>query len=175
MDNTKGTFSQSKKLSFTAVMAALIAVTTLFAIPVPPPISSINLAPIIIWIVSILLGPVSGAAATAIGCAAGYIAGTSAGTIFVPSGMFYVYMVGLVLARSPMAYVAGLLRKKSETVGMVLGVFIETLIFFAIDLYLFGFAYALFDFGVLVDLVFVPVTYTVLVVVRRFLAVKYLA
>ena len=58
---------------------------------------------------------------------------------------------------------------------MVLGVIIETLIFFSIDFALFGFGYALFDFGTFVDLIFVPVTVAVLIAVRRILDTKYLS
>ena len=57
---------------------------------------------------------------------------------------------------------------------MVLGVVIETMIFFAIDFVLFGIGFAVFDFGTFVDLVFVPVTFAVLLTVRRFLDTKYL-
>ena len=49
--------SQTKKVALTGVMAALIAVTTIIAIPLPPPLSTINLAPVIIFAVAILLGP----------------------------------------------------------------------------------------------------------------------
>jgi hypothetical protein len=35
--------SSSKKAALTAIMSALIAVTTLIAIPLPPPLSTINL------------------------------------------------------------------------------------------------------------------------------------
>jgi hypothetical protein len=156
-------------------MAALIAVTTIIAIPLPPPLSTINLAPIIIFTVAILLGPKVGVTSTAIGCAVGYLAGTSIGTIVVPPGFTYIYLVGLVVARTPMALVAGALRKKSEIVGMVLGVIVETAIFFAIDFALFGIGFAVFDLAVLVDLVFVPITAAVLIAVRRFLDTKYLA
>ena len=50
-----------------------------------------------------------------------------------------------------MAVAVGVFRKKSEVVGMVLGVIIETLIFFSIDFVLFGFGFAVFDFGTFVD------------------------
>ena len=168
-------YSQSKKVALTGVMAALIAVTTIIAIPLPPPLSTINLAPIIIFAVSILLGPTVGVTSTAIGCTIGYLAGTSVGTIIVPPGFVYIYLIGLVVARSPMALAAGALRKKSEISGMVLGVVIETLIFFAIDFALFGIGFAVFDFATLVDLIFVPVTFAVLIAVRRFLDTKYIA
>jgi uncharacterized membrane protein len=167
--------SQTKKVALTGVMAALIAVTTIIAIPMPPPLSTINLAPVIIFTIAILLGPVEGVTCTVIGCAIGYMAGTSLGTILVPPGLLYLYLVGLVVARGPMAMVVGVFRKISEIVGMVLGVVIETLIFFSIDFALFGFGYALFDFGTFVDLIFVPVTAGVLIAVRRILDTKYLS
>jgi uncharacterized membrane protein len=175
--NIKSTIniSPSKKVALTAVMSALIAVTTLIAIPLPPPLSTLNLAPVIIFVVSILLGARVGATATAIGCAIGYLAGTSLGTILIPPGFVYIYLVGLVVARTPMALTAGFLRKKSEIASMTLGVVVETLVFFFIDLFLFGIAIAIFDFGVFIDLVSVPITFAVLLAVRRMLNVKYLA
>jgi uncharacterized membrane protein len=156
-------------------MSALIAVTTLIAIPLPPPLSTLNLAPVIIFVVSILLGAPVGAAATAIGCAIGYLAGTSLGTILIPPGFVYIYLVGLMVARTPMALTTGFLRKKSEIAGMTLGVIVETLIFFFIDFLLFGLAIAIFDFGVLIDLVSVPITVAVLLAVRKILNIRYLA
>jgi uncharacterized membrane protein len=78
--------SPSIKVALTGVMAALIAVTTIIAIPLPPPLSTVNLAPIVIFVVSILLGPIAGISATAIGCGIGYLAGTSLGTIAIPPG-----------------------------------------------------------------------------------------
>ena len=174
-DKTINNISPSKKAALTGIMSALIAVTTIIAIPLPPPLSTINLAPIIIFIVSILLGASIGVTATAIGCSIGYLAGTSLGTILVPPGFLYLYLVGLVAARVPMALVVGLLRKKSEIVGMVLSVTVETLIFFTIDFALFGIAFAIFDFGTFVDLFFVPVTFVILVAVRRILDTKYLS
>jgi uncharacterized membrane protein len=169
------TISQSKKVALTAIMSALIAVTTIIAIPLPPPLSTVNLAPVIIFAVSILLGSKIGATATAIGCAIGYLTGTSMGTILIPPGFLYIYLVGLVVARTPMALAAGSLRKKSETAGMVLGVAVETCIFFAIDLFLFGIAVAILDLGVFIDMVSVPIAFAVLLAVRRMLNVKYLA
>jgi uncharacterized membrane protein len=169
------TISQSKKVALTAVMSALIAVTTIIAIPLPPPLSTVNLAPVIIFAVSILLGSKVGATATAIGCAIGYLAGTSMGTILIPPGFLYIYLVGLVVARTPMALVVGSLRKKSEIAGMVLGVAVETFIFFAIDFFLFGIAVAILDLGVFIDIVSVPIAFAVLLAVRRMLNVKYLA
>jgi hypothetical protein len=103
------------------------------------------------------------------------MAGTTIGTIVVLPGYLYVYLVGIVVARGPMGFAVGLLRKQNEIVAMVVGVVVETLIFFTIDLYLLGIAVAIFDFGTFVDLVYVPVTFAVLVAVRRILETKYLA
>jgi hypothetical protein len=127
-----------------------------------------------IFVVSILLGSKVGAAATAIGCAIGYLAGTSMGTILIPSGFLYIYLVGLVVARTPVALVVGSLRKISEVAGMVLGVVVETFIFFAIDFFLFGIAIAILDLGVFIDFVSVPIAVAVLLAVRRMMNVKYL-
>jgi uncharacterized membrane protein len=170
-----GTASQTKRVAVTSVMAALIAVMTMTAIPMPPPLSTITLAPIMIFVAAILLGPYAGLTSAAIGSAIGYTAGTSVGTIMVLPGYLYVYLLGIIFARGPMGFVVGLFRKQSEVAAMVLGVVVETFIFFAIDLYLFGFAVAVIDFGTFVDLTFVPVTYGVLVAIRRILNTEYLA
>ncbi len=167
--------SPSKKTALTAVMSAAIAATTMIAIPLPPPLSTINLAPILIFTVSILLGPKIGITSTALGCALGYLAGTSTGTIMIPPGFLYIYLVGLIAARTPMALATSALRKKNEVAGMALGVTAETLIFFAIDFALFGIAFAVFDLAVFIDLVFIPVTFIVLLGVRKVFGANYLA
>ena len=173
--NNKKQVSQTQKVALTGVMAALIAVTTILAVPLPPPLSTINLAPIIIFIVAILLGPAVGVTSTVIGCAIGYLAGTSIGTIVVTPGLLYLYLVGLVVARGPMAAIVGFLRKKSEVIGMFLGIVLETLIFFSIDFVFFGWGYAIFDFGTFIDFVFVPTTLAILIILRRTLNTKYLS
>jgi uncharacterized membrane protein len=167
--------SQSRILAMTSIMAALVAVATMIAIPMPPPLSTITFAPIIIFIASILLGPSAGLMCGAIGSGIGFMGGSSIGTIMVPSGYLYVFLLGIVIARGPMGFSVGLMRKKNEIVAMIVGVIAETLIFFTIDTYLFGVAIAVLDFGTLVDLVFVPATYAVLLAVRRILNITYLA
>jgi uncharacterized membrane protein len=166
---------QSRILAMTSIMAALVAVATMIAIPMPPPLSTITFAPIIIFIASILLGPSSGLMCAAIGSGIGFMVGSSIGTIMVPSGYLYVFLLGIVIARGPMGFSVGLMRKTNEIVAMIVGVIVETLIFFTIDTYLFGVAIAVLDFGTLVDLVFVPATYAVLLAVRRVLNITYLA
>ena len=174
MKNTSNA-SQTKVVALTSVMSALIAVMTMTAFPLPPPLSTITLAPIIIFVASVLLGSRAGLVSAAIGSAIGYVAGTTVGTISVFPGYLYVYLVGLVIARAPMGFAVGLLRKQNEVIAMAIGVVIETLIFFTTDFYLFGFAIAVFDFGTFVDLVFIPVAYGLLVTVRFILNIRYLA
>lgn len=167
--------SRTRKVALTSVLAALIAVTTMMAIPLPPPLVTITLAPVIIFVTSILLGPTAGLTSAVIGSAIGYLGGTTIGTITNVGGLYYWYLFGIVIARGPMGLSVGLLRRKNEMICMVLGVAVETLIFFALDIYLIGIVLAVFDFWTLLDLVFVPVAYGVLVAVRKILDVTYLA
>jgi len=168
------TASQTRVVALTSVFAALIAVTTMTAIPMPPPLSTITLAPIIIFVTAILLGPSAGLISSVIGSAIGYLAGTSIGTIAIFPGYLYWYLFGIIIARGPMGLSVGLLRKKNEIIAMITGVVVETLVFFTIDVYLFGIILAIPDFGTLIDLIFVPVTYAILMIVRRTLDVSYL-
>lgn len=163
----------SAKLALTAVMSALIAVTTMLAIPLPPPLSTITLAPIVIFVTGILMGPWLGLVSAGIGSGLGFMAGSSAGTIFVPSGFLYVFLWGIIIARAPMGLTVGFLRKANEVAAMISGVLVETVIFFVADWYLFGFSVSLITLGTLIDLVYVPVTYGVLKVLRKSLNTTY--
>ena len=166
--------SSSKKLAFTAIMSALIAVTTVIAIPLPPPIGSVNLAPVVIFVTAILLGATVGAVATFFGCAIGFVAGATLGTINA-GPFFFIFLIGLIVARTPMALAAGLLRKKSEIGGMALGVVVETVIFFAIDIFLFGIAGAIFVLATVIDFIYIPIAIGVLLAARRVINAKYLS
>jgi len=169
------TTSQSKVIALTSIMAALIAVTTIIAIPLPPPLSTLTLAPIAIFITSILLGPSVGLISSAIGSAIGFIAGANVGTIMVPPAYLYVFLFGIVIARAPMGLIVGLIRKKNEIIAMVVGVLTETVIFFVADAFLFGIAFALITLGTLADLIYVPISYGILKAVRNILKITYLA
>jgi uncharacterized membrane protein len=155
------------KLAMTAVMSALIAVTTMTAIPMPPPLSTLNFAPIIIFVVGILMGPVPALVSSSIGSALGFLAGASIGSIIVPPGFMGIFLLGIVVSRGPMGATVGLLRKVNEAAAMVIAVLVETAIFFFLDWSLFGFEVALITLGTLVDLVFVPIGYGVVKVVKR--------
>jgi len=175
MSQTWPSTRASVRLALTAVMSALIAVTTMIAIPVPPPLSTITLAPVVIFVTAVLMGPWIGLVATAIGSGLGFLAGASVGTIAVPAGYLYVFLWGIVVARAPMGLGVGLLRKVNELAAMIAGVLIETVIFFVADWYLFSFGVALITLGTLVDLVYVPITYGVLRGLRKALNIKHLA
>ena len=170
---TRVPVSRTRIVALISVLAALIAVGTVIAIPLPTPLAAITLAPIIIFVTSILLGPAAGLASSVIGCAIGYPIGSTLGTI--AGGFSYYFLFGIIVARGPMGFVVGLLRKKNEIIAMILGVVVETLIFFGLDFYVIGFGAAILDFGTLADLVFVPVTYGILIAVRRNLEITYLA
>jgi len=157
------------------VMSALIAVATMIAIPMPPPLSAITLAPVVIFVTSILMGPWIGLVASAIGSGIGFLAGASIGTIAVPPAFLYVFLVGIVIARAPMGFMVGILRKVNEVAAMVDGVVTETIIFFVADWYLFGLSLAIISgLGTLVDLIYVPITYVILKGLRKALHTTYL-
>lgn len=155
------------KWAMTAVMSALIAVTTMTAIPMPPPLSTITLAPIAIFVAGILMGPLPALIASAIGSGLGFLGGATIGSIMVPPGFMGVFLVGIVVARGPMGFTVGLLRKIDEVAAMTIGVLVETAIFFFMDWPLFGFEVSLITLGTLIDLVFVPIGYLVLKVVKK--------
>ena len=163
------------KLALTSVMTALVAVTTMLAIPMPPPLSTLTLAPIAIFITGILLGPIPALVSSFIGSGIGFIAGASVGTINVPPGYLEIFLVGIMVARGPMGFSVGLLRKKDEIVAMIVGVLVETAIFFFMDWYLFGFSIALITLGTLIDLVYVSLSYSALKGIRKILNITYLA
>jgi hypothetical protein len=73
-----------------------------------------------------------------------------------------------------MGLLVGLLRKKNEIAAMVVGVLTETIIFFVVDAFVFGVAFALITLGTLADLIFVPVGYGILKAVRKILKITYL-
>jgi len=156
----------SVKLAMTSVMSALIAVTTMIAVPMPPPLSTITLAPIAIFVVGILMGPFPALFSSAIGSGLGFLGGASVGTINVPPGFFSIFLVGIVVARGPMGFTVGMLRKVNVILAMVTGVLVETIIFFVMDWYLFGFSIALTTLGTLLDLIFVPVGYFVIKTIK---------
>ncbi|MBI4258390.1 MAG: ECF transporter S component, partial [Thaumarchaeota archaeon] len=125
----------SRRISAAGVMSALIAVLTVTAFPLPPPLSTITLAPFAIFIAGVYFGPWVGFVASLIGSGVGFVAATSVGTISLGglSVLFPVFLVGIMVARGPEGLIIGLLRKSSEAGAMIAGTVYETLAFFTID------------------------------------------
>jgi len=181
------TFSASKRrvttVAQSAVMSALIAVLTVTAFPLPPPLSAITLAPVAIFVGSVFLGPRVGFLSAVIGSGLGFTIAATVGTIAgAPPGsaLFPIFLAGIVVARGPEGYLIGTLRKKNEVLSMVVGTVYETLAFFVID---FFYTYPIFlglpntfaylDFGTLIDLIFIIPSVAVLRYLRSNLGIRY--
>jgi len=166
-----------------AVMSSLVAVLTVASFPLPPPLSTVTLAPTAIFVGSIFLGPRVGFISALLGSAIGFTIAATIGIVVgaAPgSALFPIFLLGIMVARGPEGYMIGVLRKKNEILAMILGTVYETLAFFVIDFFytypvLLGMsnAFAFFDFGTLIDLVFIVPAITVLRYLRSQLGVRY--
>jgi len=166
-----------------SVMSALVAVLTVTAVPLPPPLSTLTLAPVAIFVGSVFLGRRVGFISGLLGSAVGFTIASTVGTIAgAPpgSGLFPIFLAGIVVARGPEGYFVGLLRKKNEIFAMALGTVYETLAFFLIDfLYTYPIllgmpnSFAFLDFGTLIDLVFIVPAVIVLRYLRTHFGVSY--
>jgi uncharacterized membrane protein len=164
-------------------MSALIAVLTVTAFPLPPPLSAITLAPVAIFVGSIFLGPRVGFLSAVIGSGLGFTIAATVGTIAgaAPgSALFPIFLAGIIVARGPEGYLVGILRKKNEVLSMVVGTVYETLAFFVIDFFytypiFLGLpsAFAYLDFGTLIDLIFIIPSVAVLRYLRSYLGIHY--
>ncbi len=174
---------RSTVIAQSAVMAALIAVLTVTSFPLPPPLSAITLAPAAIFVASVFFGPRVGFVSAFIGSAIGFTIAASVGTIGgAPPGsaLFPIFLLGIVLARGPEAYIIGILRRRNEVGAMFTGTIYETLIFFVIDFFYtypvflgLSSSFAYLDFGTLIDLVFIFPAFVVLRYLRSHLGVRY--
>ena len=184
-DETTGGSSRTRTATIaqSAVMSALVAVLTVTAIPLPPPLSSLALAPVVIFVGSIFLGPRVGLVSGALGSAIGFTVASTLGIIAgaAPgSALFPIFLVGLIVARGPEGGIIGLLRKKNEILAMAVGTVYETLAFFLIDFFYtypillsMPSSFAYLDFGTLIDLIFIPPAVIVLRYLRTHLRVIY--
>jgi hypothetical protein len=165
----------SVRLALTAVFAALIAVGTIFSIPLPPPLFEITWAPPIYLALALLSDQWTAFSATAIGSFIGeaYNVATRGGP---PIDAF-----GMVWARAPEVLIVAWARKrgwKAITAAMVLATVFETVAFLIPDWAFYtygvfgygspvnvvtGFYTALPDVFTMVDIVFIPIA---LVLVR---------
>jgi uncharacterized membrane protein len=166
-----------------AVMSALIAVLTVISFPMPPPLTTITLAPAAIFVGSIFLGPRVGFISALLGSAIGFTIAATVGTAAgaAPgSALFPIFLLGIMVARGPEGYLIGVLRKKNEIAAMILGTVYETLAFFVIDFVytypvLLGMpnSFAFLDFGTLIDLIFIVPAIPVLRYLRSQMGVRY--
>jgi len=166
-----------------AVMSALISVLTVTAIPLPPPLSALTLAPAAIFVGSIFLGPRVGFVSASIGSGIGFTIAATVGTIAgAPPGsaLYPIFLAGIILARGPEGYIVSALRKMNEILAMAVGTMYETAAFFVIDFFytypvLLGMSssFAYLDLGTLFDLIFIVPAVIVLRYLRTQLGVKY--
>ena len=181
--NDSSSWKHATTVAQSSVMSALVAVLTVTAFPLPPPLSTLTLAPVAIFVGSVFLGPRVGFISGLLGSAVGFTIASTVGTIAGASpgsGLFPIFLVGIVVARGPEGYFVGLLRKKNEIFAMALGTVYETLAFFLIDfLYTYPIllgmpnSFAFLDFGTLIDLVFIVPAVIVLRYLRAHLGVSY--
>jgi hypothetical protein len=166
--------TKSMRLALVAVFSSVIAVCTIIAVPLPPPLYEITLAPAVYLALAALVDRWDAFSATAIG---GFV-----GELFNIStrGGSPIYPFGMVWARGPEALIvawAATRGRRTLAWAMVAATVYETLAFFFSD-WLF-YAYGLFqygspqgvygalvlasyDFGTLLDLAFIPVAFALI-------------
>ncbi len=159
----------SRRLAVVAVFAALIAVCTIIAVPLPYPLYEITFAPPIYLALAVMVDSTSAFGATAIG---GFL-GEAINIGF--RGGSPIYPFGMVWARGPEVFIVAWAKNRGSrtlALAMAAATVFETLAFFFPDwaFYFYGlfqygsptdvwtaFGYAAYDFGTLVDLAFIPV------------------
>lgn len=179
--------------------SALIAVGTilsnvLFGFPLPPPLSEITAAPVFYLAIAALFSRRVSFWATLVGSAVGETM-----NIFLfgeaPGALALTYVPGIILARAPEALIVFRFRNRSLrflAFGMALASVFETVVFFIIDwaVYSFtafycpqspcgssgvlnGFVLASFDFGTLIDIVWIPLALALVVAARTSFNTKF--
>ena len=166
----------SGRIAFFVVMTALTTVANLIMVPMPQPLAEYDLSPVLTYTLGVVADPVLAAAivATAMMLGTGYKVMTF--------GFPIVFVFGAMLVRGLEAMlISYLVRMRSpvdtktvttwEIVAMVLGVVFETLGFFILDWYLFGWGVALTVLPTIVDAVFIPVAIAVIAAIRSRLGI----
>ncbi len=163
----------SMRLALVAVFSAVIAVCTIIAVPLPPPLYEITLAPAVYLALAALADKWDAFSATAIG---GFI-----GELFniTTRGGSPIYPFGMIWARGPEALIVAWAANRGRRTlawAMVAATVYETLAFFFSDwlFYAYGlFEYsvgagqtalglALLDFATLLDLAFIPIAFAII-------------
>ena len=194
-ENTRSkTRNQTLFLAQAASFSALIAITTalstaLLGIPLPPPLSEITFAPAIYLTISVLFPRKVSFWSTAIGSAIGEAINV---LIFgsAPAAFAIIYIPGMIWARAPEALIMNRFRRKSAmwlALAMVIATVYETLAFFFPDWLFYsstffygtpqgiwpGFGLASFDFGTLIDLLWIPVALLLIKAIRGVFGVQF--
>ena len=168
--------STSGRIAFISVMAALTTLTNLIMIPMPQPLAEYDLSPVLTYTLGVLVDPVTAIVIVALAMMLG--TGYKVMTFGVP----IVFVFGAMLVRGLEAgLISVLVRTRNEPdtstislweiIGMVVGVIFETVGFFVLDWYLFGWGLALTVLPTIVDAVFIPVAIGVIAAVRKRLGV----
>ncbi len=168
--------STSGRLAFIAVMAALTTLSNLIMIPMPQPLAEYDLSPVLTYTLGVLVDPITATVIVALAMMLG------TGYKVMTFGFPIVFVFGAMLVRGLEAGLISVLvrmRKEEEIstvsmweiAAMVIGVVFETLGFFVLDWYLFGWGVALTVLPTIVDAVFIPVAIGVVVAVRKRLGI----
>lgn len=162
--------STTQKVAFISAFAALIALTTVVSIPMPPPLAEITLAPPVYLALGYLVDRKSSFTATALGSFIG-----EAINLLTRPGYLPIYPFGMVWARGPEALIVSYSKGRSMkfvAFTMFLATIYETVaflipdgLFYAYGLFQYGnavgfaegFTLALWDLGTLADLLFIPI------------------
>lgn len=166
----------SGRIAFFVVMTALTTIANLIMVPMPQPLAEYDLSPVLTYTLGVTVDPVLAAVivATAMMLGTGYKVITFGFPIvFVPGAMLVRGLEAMLI--SYIVRMRGPVDTKTvttwEIVAMVLGVIFETLGFFILDWYLFGWGIALTVLPTIVDAVFIPVAITVIAAIRSRLGV----
>ena len=157
-------------------MAALTTLTNLIMIPMPQPLAEYDLSPVLTYTLGVLVDPVTAIVIVALAMMLG------TGYKVMTFGFPIVFVFGAMLVRGLEAgLISVLVRTRNEPdtstismweiIGMVVGVIFETVGFFVLDWYLFGWGLALTVLPTIVDAVFIPVAIGVIAAVRQRLGV----
>ncbi|MDG6973873.1 MAG: hypothetical protein JRM95_03470 [Nitrososphaerota archaeon] len=134
---------RSTRLAVVAVFAALVAMGTLFSVPIPPPVFEIIWSPIVFLTLAYFTDPATSFTATALG---GFLG--EALNVAYKAGGSPIYPFGMVWATGPEILFVYWARKrgtKTLALAMVAATVYETLGFFLSDWAFY--AYGLFGYG----------------------------
>jgi uncharacterized membrane protein len=186
---SQGRITRTRFVAFTAVFSALLAILSSMKVPMPPPLWSISLFSLGIFVLGTLFGPrigflaggIGGAIAEVYGAYGSPISGSEA-AIFVISAFLAKGAAGLAigygrelaraLSQMQISVQPGTLAFL-ESLSMAFGRTVELTIFFIIDALLYGVAYALTDYLGMLTLITIPIALAVNEGVRRAFGRRY--